>query len=41
MGKQKINPEIIFIESPTLEETNLEEIFGYIFGLIVTEENTH
>jgi hypothetical protein len=41
MGKQKINPEVTFVESSTLEETNLEEIFNYIFGLIVTEENTH
>lgn len=41
MGKQRINPEVTFVESPTLEETNLEEIFDYIFGLIVTDNNTH
>lgn len=41
MGKQRINPEVTFVESPALEETNLEEIFDYIFGLIVTDNNTH
>ena len=41
MGKQKISPDVIFAESPTLNEVTLEEIFDYIFDLIVTEKNTH